>query len=91
MFIQLTNAGKAIIAAATGPIKITSFKLGSAYGYIPQATDTNIHGTTIYEGIPSDPFVVNPNVVKYGAYLDYNLGPFDFGEIGYFVGNTLFA
>ncbi|QBQ74668.1 tail collar [Burkholderia phage BcepSauron] len=91
MFVQLTTAGEALIRAATGPITITSFKIGDQYNYTPSPSDVDIHGNTIYEGVPTAPFVVNPNVVKYSAYLDYSLGPFAFGEIGMYVGNTLFS
>lgn len=92
MLVQLTNAGAALITANTGPIQVSTFKLGSAFGYIPSPTDTNIHGTLIYTGSPSQYFVVNANVVKYSAYLDYNLGPFNFGEIGIYTSTgVLFA
>lgn len=91
MRVTLTTAGQALLDANTGPITVTSYKLGSAFGYVPQPADTNIHGTLIYTGLPSAPLVANANVVKYSAYLDYNLGPFAFGEIGLFVGTTLFA
>ncbi|QDH83713.1 tail fiber protein [Achromobacter phage Motura] len=92
MQITITNAGQAALAAGTGPILLTSFTLGSASGYIPQPTDTNIHGTAIYSGVPSSPIEVDPNTIKYSMYLDYNLGPFDFGEVGLYMQNgDLFA
>jgi hypothetical protein len=91
MNVQLTNAGAALLDANTGPITVTSFQLGTAFGYIPSPSDTAIHGTLVYTGVPSAPVAVNANVVKYGSYLDYDLGSFVFGEIGLFVGTTLFA
>lgn len=91
MNVQLTNAGAALLNANTGPIAVTSFKLGTAFGYTPEPTDVALHGSLVYTGVPSAPLAVNANVVKYGSYLDYDLGSFAFGEIGLFVGNTLFA
>lgn len=92
MLIILTNAGAALIEAGTGPINIASFQLGSAFGYIPSPTDTAIHGSLIYTGAPSIPVIVNANVVKYSAYLDYDLGPLSFGEMGLFTDTgVLFA
>jgi hypothetical protein len=92
MRVQLTNAGAALLNANTGPIQVSSFQLGSAFGYTPAPTDTNIHGTLVYTGAPSQYFVVNSNVVKYTVILDYSLGPFSFGEIGLFTSTgVLFA
>jgi hypothetical protein len=91
MIIQLTAAGQALLEASTGPVIITSFQLGSGFNYIPQASDTALHGTLIYTGTPTQPLAVSGNIVKYSGYLDYPLGPFSFGEMGLFVGTTLFA
>lgn len=91
MIVQLTAAGQALLEGNTGPVTVTSFQLGSAYGYIPEPSDTGIHGTLIYTGVPSSPLAVSANLVVYSSYLDYDLGPFEFGEIGLFVGTTLFA
>lgn len=92
MLVQLTNAGAALLEANAGPIQVATAKLGSAFGYVPDPTDVNIHGSLVYTGAPSQYFVVNANVVKYSVYLDYNLGPFNFGELGLFTSDgTLFA
>jgi hypothetical protein len=92
MRVQLTNAGAALLDANTGPIQVSTFKLGSAYGYVPAPTDTDIHGSLVYTGAPSQYFVVNSNVVKYSVVLDYALGPFNFGEIGLYTSTgVLFA
>src|SRR3569833_735159 len=92
MRVQLTNAGAALLNANAGPIQLATAKLGSAFGYIPDPTDNNIRGTLIYTGSPSQYFVVNANVVKYSVLLDYNLGPFQFGEVGLFATDgTLYA
>lgn len=92
MIISLTDAGIAALQSAVTPLILQSYKLGSAYGYIPATTDTDIHGTLIYQGAPSAPVVINANVVKYQFYLDFTLGPFDFGEFGLYMQNgDLFA
>jgi hypothetical protein len=91
MIVQLTAAGQALLEGNTGPVTVTSFQLGSAYGYVPEASDTGIHGTLVYTGVPSAPLAVSANLVAYSSYLDYDLGPFEFGEIGLYVGSTLFA
>lgn len=92
MRVQLTDAGAALLNANQGPIQVSTYKLGSSYGYIPVGSDTNIHGSLVYTGAPSQYFVVNANVVKYSVLLDYNLGPFTFGEIGIFTSTgVLFA
>jgi hypothetical protein len=92
MIVQLTDVGAALITANRGPIQISTFKLGSASGYIPLPTDTDIHGSVVFNGNPSQYFVVNANVVKYSVYLSYDLGPFKFGEIGLFTSDgKLFA
>lgn len=85
MNIQITDAGVAALTAGTGPIVLNLFKLGSDYGFTPSSTDTDIHGTLIYSGVPSAPIAVNGNLIKYSMLLDYNLGPFDFGNLGLFM------
>jgi len=90
--LQLTTAGAALLNANTGPIVLTNCELGSAFNYIPQPSDTNIHGSLIFETTPSLPVAATANVVRYSIYLDYEVGPFDFGEVGFFTGDgTLFA
>lgn len=91
MNVQISDAGAALLQASQGPIVLTKYKLGSDYGYIPSPTDTDIHGTLIYEGVPSDATVVNANIVKYSIYLDYNIGPFQYGEFALFAGSVMFA
>lgn len=92
MQFQLTTYGVSLLNANTGPITLTSYKLGSAYNYIPAPSDTDIHGSLILSGAPSIPVAVNANIIKYSIYLDYNVGPFAFGEVGlYDSTNTLFA
>lgn len=92
MKLQITDAGVALLEAATGPIVLTSAVLGSGFNYVPSPTDTNIHGTTVFTTVPSAPMAQNANIVKYTFLLDYELGDFQFGEVGYFTQDgTLFA
>lgn len=92
MRVQLTDAGAALLNANAGPIQVSKYKLGSAFGYVPAGSDTDIHGNLVYSGAPSQYFVVNANVVKYSVLLDYNLGPFSFGEVGIYTSTgVLFA
>jgi hypothetical protein len=92
MLVQLTNAGAALIEANQGPIEIASYELGTAYNYVPEGTDTNIHGTVVLEGAPSSYVALSANVVKYSVYLDFQSGPYTFGELGLFTGTgVLFA
>lgn len=92
MIVQLTDAGAALLNANAGPIQLSVAKLGSASGYVPAGSDTNIHGAVVYTGVPSQFFVVNANIVKYSVYLDFDLGPLTFGELGLFTDtNVLFA
>src|ERR1700737_501966 len=91
MNFQTTTYGTTLLNANTGPITITSFKLGSGYNYIPAPSDTDIHGIQVFTGTPSIPFAANANLIKYSIYLDASVGPFDFGEIGLYVGSNLFA
>jgi hypothetical protein len=91
MNFQLTDYAVALLNANTGPITLNTYTLGSAYNYIPAPGDTDIHGSLVFNGTPSVPVAVNANIIKYSIYLDYNVGPFSFGEIGLYVGNNLFA
>ena len=95
MIFTITNAG--LLAAASiapgGPrIEITSFKLGSALGYEPSATDTELHGALLHSGVPSDYAVSSAHVVEWTLRIDDQIGDFNFGEVGLYLSDgTLFA
>ncbi len=95
LIFQITNTGVNAAANANqgGPkIDITSFSVGSAYGYTPSATDTALHGTTLYTGQISSYSVTSNDEVNYVIQMDQNVGSFYFGEIGLFDANgNLFA
>lgn len=84
MRIQLTDYGVSLITQTKKAPEITRYTLGTAFGYLPSKTAQGISGTTVKSGQIGGAVVVNANVVKYQLYLDYPLGPFDFGEIAYF-------
>ena len=92
MIVQLTNAGQAALDANEGVVTITSFQIGSGHGYVPQPTDTGIHGTSLFTGVPTNPVKITANVVQYTGIMDATVGPFSYGEIGlYMADGTLFA
>lgn len=93
MQVQITNLGVAALTAGGGaPVQLTNCVFGSDYGYIPALTDTNIHGTNLFQVVPSGPVAVNGNTVQYSAYLDFSVGDFSWGEFGLFMQNgDLFA
>lgn len=84
MNIQITNYGLTVLNRTSQPFNIASFKLGSNYGYVPNADATDIRGSLLYESTPVGPITVNTNVYKYTVALDYDVGDFQFGEIAYF-------
>jgi hypothetical protein len=91
MKVQITDAGVALMQAATSPIILTSYSLGSAYGYNPATNQTTLQGTLVKSGIPYAPVVTTENSIKYSIYLNDADGPFSFGEILLKVNNTVFA
>ena len=91
MQTQITDAGLALMEGATEPIVLTSFELGSAYGYIPDHNQTALKGTVVYTGVPGSPVVQDANTILYPNLVPDAVGPFQFGEVGLFYGTTLFA
>lgn len=93
MQVQITDLGVAALTAGGGaPVVMSRCDFGSGVAYIPLPTDTALHGATLFTVAPSTPVAVNANVVRYSAYLDYSVGPFNFGEFGLFMANgELFA
>ena len=89
--IQLTDAGVALMESATAPIVATHYKLGTQSGYVPEMIQTDLKGMLVHAGIPSAPVVEDSNNIKYSVVLSPTVGPFLFGEVGLFVGETLFA
>lgn len=91
MIGQLTDAG---VAALQGNalVSIPLAKIGDGYNYIPVPADTDIHGNEVWRTQPSDPMEASPNKVRWSVYMDRNVGPFEFGEVGLYLPNgDLFA
>lgn len=91
----ITNAGLKAAATATssGPyIQITSFQVGSGYGYTPQPTDLGLNGSLLFEGTPTSYQNVSGDTIDILCEIPPNAGPFQFGEIALFLpGNVMFA
>lgn len=91
MIGQLTNAGVAALQGST-LVTIPLAKLGDGVNYTPEIIDTDIRGNEVYRTEPSEPLATSPNRVRWSVYLDVNVGPFQFGELGLFLPNgDLFA
>lgn len=95
--LLVTDVGLQVASVATpvGPfIHITGFKIGSAYGYDPQRTDTGLNGNILYAGQPIAYQNIGDNTINIVLRIPSDAGPFDFGEVGIFIGDnadTLFA
>lgn len=83
----------AFAAESGGPkIKITEFRVGSAYGYTPVVADDALHGAILYSSPPTGYAVLDSNTCEFTLKIPQNIGTFDFGEIGlYLEDGTLFA
>jgi Phage tail-collar fibre protein len=91
----ITDAGlaAATVADPSGPyVHITSFKVGSAYNYTPTRSQTALSGTVLYTGTVSSYAIVGPDLLSITLLMDSDVGSFQFGEVGIFLGDgTLFA
>jgi len=91
----ITDLGLAVAstAAPTGPfISLTSFAIGSAFGYTPEPTDTGLNGTLLYTGVPTSYENIGNNTLNIICNLPPGTGPFQFGEVAlYLAGGTMFA
>lgn len=82
--LVVTQVGMAAasVATPTGPfVHITGFRIGSAYGYTPLDTDTNINGSLLYEGVPSAYRYVGNNTLDIILKIPPESGPYEFGEV----------
>ena len=91
MIIQLTDAGAALQAAATSPLTMTSFRLGTGSNYVPSGSQTDLQGSVVYTGLPGHPVLENQNTLKYPLYIGDSIGPVTYGEIGLYYNSTLYA
>jgi hypothetical protein len=90
MLLQLTNAGAALMASETSPLVLDSYKIGTAFGYVPALSQTSLNGAVIYSATPSLPTLEGSNSVKYSVVLGPGL-EFFFGEVGLYKGAVLVA
>ncbi|MDN3185510.1 hypothetical protein, partial [Enterococcus faecalis] len=92
MYFQITNAARDALASNPS-IRPTSYKLGTGTGYVPTASDTDIHGTLVSTGLLSPGDVINGNVLRYSILLPKDLTFLQqFGEVGLYTStNMLFA
>lgn len=91
----ITDAGLAAasVATPTGPyIHITSFQIGSAYGYTPTVDDTGINGTLLFTGVPTSYEYIGNNTLNIICEIPPDAGPWQFGEVALFLpGGVMFA
>lgn len=78
----ITSAG--LTALALGPVTGLTFRLGDGFGYVPGASNTNITGNLVLQGVVSDPEVAGPNIYKYTISLSAIMD-LEFGEIALFL------
>lgn len=92
MYFQITNTARDALASNPS-IRPTSYKLGTGTGYVPTASDTDIHGTLVSTGLLSPGDVINGNVLRYSILLPKDLTFLQqFGEVGLYTStNMLFA
>lgn len=83
MNIQITDYGVSLLKDSKQPLKISKAVLGSSYNYTPTTTAEGIQGQEVYRTEVTGPKVINANVVKYSIGIDYEVGPFVFGEIAF--------
>lgn len=91
----ITDLGLAVasVAKPQGPyIHITSFKIGSGFGYTPQETDPGLNGNLLFTGQPTTYSNIGNNTIDIVLQIPPEAGPFDFGEVGVFLEDgTMFA
>ena len=92
---KITDAGiKSLFEAEQKGIRcaITSFTIGSAYGYEPIAEDTAMHGDLLYRSQPERYKYIDQKTKLIVCQVPVEAGPFTFGEIGLWLDDgTLFA
>ena len=85
------NAASALGALGM-TVEITSFKLGSSFGYTPSIADTSIRGAPVYVAPPKAWNMVSEHSRDIVCVVPATAGPFSYGEIGIFLSDgTLFA
>lgn len=88
MNIILTDYGVSQLNETKKPLQITKYKLGTGYAYNPSSSQTGLKGSEVYSNTVEGPNIINANVYQYSVMMDYNVGPFFFGEIAYYDANN---
>lgn len=95
MQFQITEAGftAAFAASNNGPsIRITEFKIGGGFNYVPAASDVALHGEVLHVGQPNAYRVLDAHTAEFTLRMDETIGSWQFGEVGlYMQDGTLFA
>ena len=85
----VTNIGAAAAAGAGNPngmaVEITSFRVGSSFGYRPERTQTALRGNTLYQGTVSAIRQHSADTKAVIIEIPTSAGPWDFGEIGLYL------
>lgn len=80
-------------AAASGiRLVLATFKVGSAYGYTPNKSDTALHGSVLYTASITSFSTSSDGSLIVNCTMSVEAGPFDFGEVGIYTdAGVLFA
>jgi hypothetical protein len=84
----------AAVSSSSGGIELvlSTFKIGSAYGYTPIVSDTALHGSILYTDSITSFSTSSDGSLIVNCTMSVEAGPFDFGEIGiYTEAGDLFA
>lgn len=91
MLFVLTAAAKQWIQDHPGQVPVMSeFRVGSGFGYFPTDDMTDLQGDMLYTGTPSGK-ILTSGVFLYEAVMDSSVGPFHWGEVGFYRNEVLFA
>lgn len=95
LLFKITDVGLIASAQAVDmgiKVKLTNFKLGSGFGYIPNGQEVALAGSILYsDSISSYKNMPDGSLVAV-CTVDVQAGPFDFGEIGLYTDTgVLFA
>lgn len=91
MLFVLTAAAKQWIQDHPGQLPVMSeFRVGSGFGYFPTDDMTDLQGDVLYTGTPSGKSLPSGTFL-YEAVMDSSVGPFHWGEVGFYRNAVLFA
>lgn len=85
MQFQVTNSGLAAAFAAgnQGPaIRISQFRVGTGFGYLPEVSDAALRGDELFRDTPRSYRVLDTNTSEFTVVMDETVGTWQFGEIG---------